>query len=202
MKNSFLFIVLLLATAIDLHAQTDTIALRYTTPDYADPFLKNLCELQNVSQLGVTLSGKSLSGRKFIYRCHRVLDGSPSIVVQTPRAVTAESDSIRLIVGTRPINSDSVFIALDGPVLFNSGIAVATDRRILMETYSAHPVTVNDTIPVMAYTTGIPRRMNFDGKTVDVTHYCGLRDARVHPLEWYEKYGIKDFIYYDVIFLP
>lgn len=202
MKKFIILAVFVLAAAIGLHAQTDTLALSYTTPDYADPFLKNLCELQNVSQLGVTVSGKSLNGRKLIYRCHRVLNGSPSIVMETPRATTVKSDSIRLILGARPIDSDSVFIALEGPVLLKSGIAVATDRCILMETYPAHPVTVNDTIPVMAYTTGIPQRMNLGGKTMEVTYYCGLRDACVHPLEWYEKYGIKDFIYYDVIFLP
>ncbi len=123
-------------------------------------------------------------------------------MVETPKATTVKSDSIRLILGARPIDSDSVFIALEGPVLFKSGIAVATDRCILMETYPAHPVSVNDTIPIMAYTTGIPQRMNLGGKTMEVTYYCGLRDACVHPLEWYEKYGIKDFIYYDVIFLP
>ncbi len=69
MKKFIILAVFVLAAAIGLHAQTDTLALSYTTPDYADPFLKNLCELQNVSQLGVTVSGKSLNGRKLIYRC-------------------------------------------------------------------------------------------------------------------------------------
>lgn len=170
-----MLIALAFMVAIGLRAQTDTISLRYFSPDYADPFLKNLSELQNVSQLGVTVAGESLKDKRIVYRCHRVLDGVSSIVSQLPKAVPIKSDSVKFIFGARPIDSDSVFFVIDCPMLSKGGISVATEGRILMETYPPHSFTRSDTIPIMAYTTGIPHRMKIGSEIVEAMNYCGLR---------------------------
>ena len=28
--------------------------------------------------------------------------------------------------------------------------------------------------------------------------FCGLRDSKVEPRKWYEKYGIDDYVYYTI----
>ena len=71
-----------------------------------------------------------------------------------------------------------------------------------METYTETPLTTADTIPVIAYTTGLVQSFMFEGKPVTGIDYCGLRFAKINPEKWPEKYGVKDFVYYIIYFEP
>jgi len=202
MKKQLLAIILMFITWMAMQAQSDTLLLHYSSPRYDDPFIENLVKLQDVSQLRVTISGDSLKGRKLIYRCHRVLNGVSTEIRRFPIPIPVKNDCVKFLFGARAVSPDSVVIALDGPVRSRGGERVATSGHILMETYPEQAFSVSDTIPIVAYTTGIPYKTTFSGQVAEGVDYCGLRDSRVHPQEWYGKYAIDDFIYYDIIFLP
>ena len=45
-------------------------------------------------------------------------------------------------------------------------------------------------IPIISYTSGISVQGGI--------WFCGLRDSKVEPRKWYEKYGIDDYVYYTI----
>lgn len=61
-------------------------------------------------------------------------------------------------------------------------------RKILLETLT--PGNGPD-YPIMAYSSGIP----IPGGAY---WFCGLRESGTEPRLWYEKHGIKDYVYYTV----
>lgn len=200
MKKYVLSMMLVIVSAIGVSAQSDTVAIKYSSPHYADKFLKNLSDLQEVSQLRVTLSGKPLAGKKlFSIGCHRVVNGVDSILDRTPSIAGVRGDSLTVLFGARPIGPDSVYVVIDGPFMAKGGRRVSTANHVLMETYPEAVVSVADTIPVIAYVAGIPHKVKHGDAVYEAVDYCGLRDSRTHPREWYAKYGIEDFIYYDVV---
>ena len=73
----------------------------------------------------------------------------------------------------------------------NNGVFTDTVRldrhKILMETYT--PGDGFD-IPIISYTSGISVQGGI--------WFCGLRDSKVEPRKWYEKYGIDDYVYYTI----
>ena len=35
-----------------------------------------------------------------------------------------------------------------------------------------------------------------------VINFCEVRYSKTHPSEWYEKFSIKDYIYFELEFQP
>lgn len=102
------------------------------------------------------------------------------------------TDSIETIdFMTMPYGKDSLRIACFYPASYNTKLFEDTVRidkmKILLETKTSSPGQT----PLMAYSTGIPIK----GGGV---WFCGLRDSGVPPTQWYEKYGIDDYIYYYI----
>lgn len=184
------------------YAQNDTLSLRYDSPDYDNMFLKNLMELQEIKQKKVIVAGNDLKNKNFVLRSHHVVSGSDSISQMVPFPIPMREDSLAVYFGVRPVNADSVYVVIDGPFNTRFGMRVNTEYHILMETYGSSSFAVIDTIPLIAYSTGVVKEINYNGQVGKSIDYCQLRDACVHPSKWYEKYGIDDFIYYDIIFLP
>ncbi len=202
MKNIAISLFCLFCCVFCSYAQNDTLSLRYDSPDYDNTFLKNLMELQEINQKKVTVAGSDMKNKNFVLRSHHVIAGSDSISQMVPFPLPMIGDSSAIYFGVRPVNVDSIYVVIDGPFSTRFGIRVNTENHILMETYGSLPFSVADTIPLIAYSTGIVKELSYKGQVVKNINYCQLRDARLHPSKWYEKYGIDDFIYYDIIFLP
>lgn len=102
------------------------------------------------------------------------------------------TDSIeRLDFMALPFGSDSLRIACFYPDGGNRRLfedTVKIDRmKILLETLTPG---IGPDYPMIAYSAGIP----INGGT----WFCGLRDAGTEPRLWYEKHGIRDYVYYAV----
>ena len=90
-----------------------------------------------------------------------------------------------------PYGKDSLRISCFYPsnynrVIFNDTVQI-DNMKILLETFT--PGNSPD-VPIIAYSTGIP----FEGGT----WYCGLRDSRIEPRKWHEKYGIDGYVFYTI----
>ena len=57
---------------------------------------------------------------------------------------------------------------------------------------------VGDTIPVMACTAGIPKTAEHGGQRLERFDFCSLRDDSARPRDWYNKYGIRHCVWYEV----
>ena len=79
-------------------------------------------------------------------------------------------------------------------------ISVPVLRSILMETYPIIKQTKDETIPLIAFTEGTPKNFEINGIQVKGLDYCGVRDAKIHPSRWFEKFNIKDYAYFEIEF--
>ena len=115
---------------------------------------------------------------------------------------SADSDTLDFIFFARQTCPDTVLLSWtgEGAVYKNKLPVPQSTHPILMETYSDRAYTDKDSIPIMAYSTGQPLEFEMNGEKQTFIDYCGLRDAKVHPREWPAKYGIKDFVYFYIIF--
>ncbi len=90
-----------------------------------------------------------------------------------------------------PYKEDSIRLTCFYPPVDNMPLFTDTVRldrhKILMETYT--PGDGFD-IPIISYTSGISVQGGI--------WFCGLRDSKVEPRKWYEKYGIDDYVYYTI----
>ena len=69
-----------------------------------------------------------------------------------------------------------------------------------METYPAIKQTKEETIPLIAFTEGTPQIFEIAGRKLEGLDYCGVRDAKIHPSRWFEKFHIKDYVYFEIEF--
>lgn len=69
---------------------------------------------------------------------------------------------------------------------------------ILMET--SLKKSLDEDIPVFAYTEGIKKTIKYNGEMVEAIDYCGLRFSNVSPEQWFKQFRIDNFIYFTLNF--
>ncbi len=58
----------------------------------------------------------------------------------------------------------------------------------------------NDTIPLVGYAAGIPRKFDLGGgRIVEAYDICGLRFSKVAPYNWKEEFNIPDYLYFEAV---
>ena len=160
---------------------------------------RELMDFQDIRYYQVFIKG-DFSGKM----CNLVMvhcrDGQLSY--DEPIRFQEKDSTIRLTYFAQSIDSDTAKISLKSKAVHSTRKYDVKNCKshILMETYTEAPLTTADTIPVIAYTTGLVQNFMFEGKPVTGIDYCGLRFAKVNPKEWSEKYGVKDFVYYIIYF--
>ena len=138
--------------------------------------------LNEIKELNAT-SGKKISCNNGVFTERELLPDFVHFIlvdsVETLDFMIApyKEDSIRLTCFYPPVDNMPLFTD-----------TVRLDRhKILMETYT--PGDGFD-IPIISYTSGISVQGGI--------WFCGLRDSKVEPRKWYEKYGIDDYVYYTI----
>ena len=169
-----------------------------------DEDLYRLMDFLDVYRLDVKVIGEGLKGREFRVVTVTCKD---SVFTETGGErggiiVSADSDTLDFIFFARQTCPDTVLLSWtgEGAVYKNKLTVPQSTHPILMETYSDRAYTAKDSIPIMAYSTGQPLEFEMNGEKQTFIDYCGLRDAKVHPKEWPAKYGIRDFVYFYIIF--
>ena len=99
-------------------------------------------------------------------------------------------------------SADTVHISCSGRMFIEQHIPIPTQGCILMETLPVRAYTPADTIPLIAYTTGHQKETVWHGQKGTYIDFCEVRFSKTHPSEWHEKFGIKDYLYFDLIMQP
>lgn len=179
-----------------------SISLEYTMVEDED--LYRLMGFLDVYRLDVKVIGEGLKGREFRVVTVTCKD---SVFTETGGErsgiiVSADSDTLDFIFFARQTCPDTVLLSWtgEGAVYKNKLPVPQSTHPILMETYSAEPITTGGAVPIMAYSPGQTVEVEMFGQKGSYIDYCGLRDAKVHPSEWPAKYGIKNFVYFYIIF--
>ena len=166
-----------------------------------DDMTRELMDFQDIRYYQVFIKG-DFSGKM----CNLVMvhcrDGQLSY--DEPIRFQEKDSTIRLTYFAQSIDNDTAKISLKSKAVHSTRKYDVKNCKshILMETYTEAPLTTADTIPVIAYTTGLVQNFMFEGKPVTGIDYCGLRFVKVNPKEWSDKYGVKDFVYYIIYFEP
>ncbi len=109
-------------------------------------------------------------------------------------------DSTTFSITAMPIDSLNLAVYVSHCSSLRRVVSVPTTNRLLVSCNFEWEFNTGDTIPLMAYTTGIPTKFDYgDGKVVEGVDICGLRYSKILPLEWQQKYDLPDYIYFEAI---
>lgn len=186
-------IITLLLAFITLTGQAQTIKTSYVNMlDSLPTAMQEYLTMQGVQHFRVTLTGEFNGRRAKMKRitCDNGKFGEQNVMSDIMHLIFTDSiESLDFMAV--PLGEDSLRIACFYPEsdkyrLFEDKVK-ADKLKILLETLTSGN---GPDFPVIAYSTGIPVNGG--------TWFCGLRDAGTEPRLWYEKHGIRDYVYYAV----
>lgn len=189
----YILSLILLSTYLHASAQSTT-NIKYR--DMSEE-IQQLASIMDVNHLSVTLQG-DLKGKKIILKENLVSDS----IVMTNNILTSyttmNEDSIIINVMAHQITKDSVRIDIRSKNLFyhRKTYSLPINNHILMETNLDSTPTHN--IPICAYTTGISKKFNMNGAVLEAIDYCQLRDSKISPILWKEKFKIDNYYYFTI----
>lgn len=163
-------------------------------------FVQASAELQGIYALKTLVIG-NITGKRYRLDLVHIADGKESHRVPMNDLV-CESDTMIFFLTSRPVSADSVHIVLRSPINKHCALGISgTDGCILMETIPEKELTTDEAIPVAAFCQGEPIEIPLpDGKIFRGYHYCSVRDGHIHPSKWYERFKLKDYVYFEIQF--
>lgn len=162
--------------------------------------IRSIAQLQQIHILENTITGR-FSGRHYTLNIVRSLNGKEE---RTPLGEYAcASDTLRFHIASQAAGTDSVQFTIPTPTGLACKHAIGNAPQcILMETYPEDTLTTTDTIPVMAFSPGKALEFTLpDGRIVRGMHYCSVRDGHFAPSEWHERFGLQDYIWFELNFI-
>lgn len=184
-------LVVLLVGSISIQGQQLKVNYKNTTSSLP-VILQEYFRMQGVQHMNLTIHGVFNGKRAKIQKvsCHNGVFTESELLPEFVHFILKDSVETFDFMAV-PYKSDSIRITCFYPSVDNMSLFTDTVRldrnHILMETYTSG---VGPEIPIMSYTSGIPNQVGI--------WYCGLRDSKVEPRKWHEKYGIDNYVYYTI----
>ncbi len=192
MNKFFVVLSILIFVQIRLYAQA---VVSYKDCD--DKMLKGLMDFQGIKYFEIILHG-NIKGKEAILVGHVFKNGHETVYHDLP-SIHLKNKRNSIQVWAQATEGDSVKILLQTSSFGLSRYCAMriSDSPILMETYIPKDQKP-ETIPIIAFTPGLKEEMIINGEKYARIDYCKLRDARVHPAEWKEKFGLLDYLYFEI----
>lgn len=193
-------LICIFAFTNNIKAQDSTISISYQTSK--DKFVQQLMDFQKIYGFDVVISGKSLKGKNYQLWMVRNQNGEEKRKKVDSEVQCIFNDTIQhfYFFAQSQIN-DSVKIACNHSVGEEETIYMPDSKHcILMETIPSKVPDTSKSIPLIAYTNGYEQKLNYNGEELNGISYCAIRNARIHPSEWYKKFNLKNYIYFELIF--
>lgn len=177
------------------------VTLTFSNPiEQESQTIRSIAQLQQICVLENTITGP-ISGRHYTLEMVRSLDGIEERIPLGEYACA--SDTLRFHIASQPAGADSVQFTIPTPTGVACKHAIGdAPQCILMETYPEGSLTTDDTIPVMAFSPGETLEFPLpDGRIVRGMHYCSVRDGHLAPARWHERFGLQDYIWFELHFI-
>lgn len=148
----------------------------------------------------VRVSG-AFKGEKCMLRMAHSVNGKITYMDLTSVPIVME-DTVKLFnFAAEPLHKHTVCFTIGaGDTIVREVTVQDVLHSILLETYSARKYTTCDTIPLTAYSNGHVYDRMVEGKKVQGGSYCEVRDARLPPAEWHERFKMQDYIWFELWF--
>ena len=177
----------------------DSITLSYDLLKNDDPKIKDCIEEEPQYAFDVTLKGK-INGTPYkLYQVHVKEGKAERTEIKQEKICTADSIQHFLFASIME-SKESVRIICNHQTKNDWKITIPSYQCILTETYPAIKQTKEETIPLIAFTEGTHQIFEIAGRKLEGLDYCGVRDAKIHPSRWFEKFHIKDYVYFEIEF--
>lgn len=161
-----------------------------------NPEIENLLSLLEASQATATIFADSIDAR--FYAIWMVNCSGDSTRRSLAGYVPVRPDSTRIFIAA--MAKDSLTVQINVGKSSRQKVVIPTSAHSLIGCGNVRTYHEVDTIPLMAYTTGIPMKQRLgEGRVVDAFYVCGVRDSKEHPSRWKELYKLPDFLYFEAI---
>lgn len=189
-------ILLLMSGVFNAFDASGRVKVRYHQNESAE--ISGLLGVLHGSQLTAVVHADSSEFRLYRLDMICVIDGAAS----------------RHTLGYAPISKDSTSICITTMMMDSTSVAVflnpgSATRQVAHGRFSGHELLIDLTktdgyadgneIVLATYSSGIPKKMEFQGQTCDVLDICGLRYSEVDPREWPERFGLKHYVYFVAV---
>lgn len=109
-------------------------------------------------------------------------------------------DSTQLCVTTMAVDSMNCIVYVSPSIGAKIKVEMPTNQCLLIDYRNEDGYTPGDTIPLMAYSTGICKEMDLgNGHTVKAHDICGLRFSKIPLSEWHKTFNIPSYIYFEAV---
>ncbi len=209
MKNKILCLTMMLLTIMCSCGQQsakkehtngkDSITISYQLLKNDSPMVKEYTSQEPQYAFNVILQGNIKDTPYKLYQIH-VKEGNverTEIVQEKP----CTADSIQhFFFASIMEGKENVRIICNHQEKNELQITIPAYQYILMETYPSIKQTKDEILPLIAFTKGKFNIFEIDGIKYEGLDYCGVRDAKIHPSQWFEKFNIKDYVYFEIDF--
>ncbi len=161
-----------------------------------NPEIEGILGVLGANQTTATIFADSIEAK--YYAIWMIVCNDEETYRQHVTDVPVRPDSTQIVITCMPKDSTAVAVYVNGPG-FNHIVNLHTSNHLLVGCKFGWTFNESDTIPLMAYTSGIVMRARINGKIVEGEDICGLRYSKVHPSQWKSKFNIPRYIYFEAI---
>lgn len=182
-------------------AQSSNVVTAFEYPE--DDYVVYLNRFLNIGMIKAVVCGDSLANREYDIELVVCRDGDFERKNLTEGLnFTARSDSLAFYFIAQPLSPDKVRVEFYGPLGHKEEIVIDTTNSLLIEPERSAGYGYGESIPLMAYSPGILQEVEINGKIFQGMDVCGVRYSEIPPSEWHDKFGIKDYLYFELVPKP
>lgn len=197
MKN-FIFLLLVIIGPFSVFAQKDRLTVSFEYPE--DEYVLYLNRFLNIGMIKAIISGNSLKSKEYdidLVVCRNGVFERKNLTENIN--FTSRSDTLSFYFVTQPLSSDKVKIEFYGSLGHKEEIEIETANSLLIEPENTNGFSYEENIPLMTYSPGIIQDVEINGKIYHGMDVCGVRYSEIPPSEWYDKLGIKNYLYFELV---
>lgn len=182
-------------------AQEKRISTTYEYPN--DEYVLYLNRFLNVDMIKTIITGESLKDKEYDVELIVCRNGDFERKNLTDNInFAAASDTISIYFIAQPLSPDKVKMEFYGPFGHKEEIEIATTHSMLIEPVNSTGFGYDENIPIMTYSPGIIQKIEVNRKVYEGIDVCGVRYSEIPPAEWYNKLGIQNYFYLELVPKP
>ena len=196
--KKFIFLLFVFIGSLGVIAHNDKLTVSFEYPE--DEFVLYLNRFLNIGMIRTIVSGDSLNNKEYDIELVICRNGDIERKNITENInFTSRSDTLSFYFISQPLSSDKVKVEFYGSLGHKEEIEIETTNSLLIEPENTDGFSYEENIPIMTYSPGIIQEVEINGKRYQGMDVCGVRYSEIPPSEWYDKLGIKNYLYFELV---
>ena len=196
--KKFIFLLFVLIGSLGVFSPNDKLTVSFEYPE--DDYVLYLNRFLNIGMIRTIVSGDSLKNKEYDIELVICRDGDVERKNITENLnFTSRSDTLSFYFIAQPLSSEKVKLEFYGSLGHKEEIEIETSNSLLIEPEKNNGFSYEENIPIMSYSSGIIQEVEINGKIYQGMDVCGVRYSEIPPSEWYDKLGIKNYLYFELV---